>query len=216
MPTFAHPLPSLGPDDVTLALARQVGVLLGPAFAAPWSNTVKSLMGADLLAYGSALKGGRETNYDALRNAFVNTAKELLGELEIVYGLAYDPSLSDDARRTRLLVKARAQFAGTPPNIITALTPYDLGQPVTIRETTAAEALSVEAVFRFTVYVKPDVVPSSGASFDSLFVAARLAAIRATVEQMKPAHSSYQLTTTDPSIGFFTDDPDSLTNNTVL
>lgn len=216
MPTFPHSLPTIGPDDVTLALARQVGTLLGPAFSAPWSNTTKSLMGADLLAYGYALKDGRATNYNALRNAFVNTAKELLGELEVVYGLAYDPSLSDDARRTRLLVKARAQFAGTPPNIITALTPYDLGQPITIRETLASEALSDDAVFRFTVYVKPDVVPSSGASFDSLFVAARLAAIRSTIEQMKPAHATYQLTTTDPSIGFYTDDPDSLTDNTVL
>lgn len=216
MPTFPHPLPSTGPDEVTLTLARQVGTLLGPAFAAPWTSTVKSLMGADLLALGYALKGGRTTNRNALRNAFVNEAKELLGELEVVYGLAFDPSLTDDQRRTRLLVKARAAFAGTPPNIVTALTPYDLGQPVTIRETTAAEALSVEAPFRFTVYVKPDVVPTSGASFDSLFVASRLAAIRATVEQMKPAHASYQLTTTDPSLGFFTDDPDSLTNNTVL
>ncbi len=153
-------------------------------------------------------------------SAFMNNVGALAIMMPIALHLSrktgYSPSFILMPIAFASLLGGMTTLIGTPPNIITALMPYDLGQPITIRETTAAEALSPEAPFRFTVYVKPDVAPTSGASFDSLFVASRLAAIRATVEQMKPAHTSYQLTTTDPSLGFFTDDPDSLTNNTVL
>ena len=210
MPTFPHPLPTTGPDSVTVALARQVGRLLGSAFSAPDG----SLMAADLLAIGYALKQSRETNSNVLRNAFVSSAKELLGELEALYGVAYDPTLTDDQRRMRLVVKVRASAAGTPPNIITALTPYDLGQPVEVAENSWADVTAdPRQVFRFAVRVKPD--NTSATTFDGRFSAPRLAAIRETLEQMKPAHTDYSLTST-PMTGFLTDDPSSLTDDTVL
>ena len=208
MPTFAHPQ-RWGPSTTSPLRARQEGVLR-PAFAPPWS-TRSTNSGADaprLRAQGRAR--------DELRRPAQRLHQHREG----------NPGEPRDRLRARVrpLARRRAQDAVARQggrSSRDAAEHHHGADPVRPRAAhhDPRDDRSGGAVRRGRVSLhglrQADVVPSSGASFDSLSRRGSQP-FRATVEQMKPAHSSYQLTTTDPDHRFFTDDPTAFTNNTVL
>lgn len=192
------------PTEQSLAgdFARQLAMLLGPAYAPSDSSRI----GQDLLALGGALAGAHATNLAALNEAFADTAVQLLSELEAEHGLQVRPDLTTPQRQARLVAKIRAAFSGTPQDMLTAV--RTLAPEATILETRAADVAGPDlerrrAVFRFAVTL----------SLAHLLDANIVGQLRAILDQMKPAHTGYTL---GLSIGFFCDDPNSLTDATLL
>ena len=91
------------------------------------------------------------------------------------------------------------------------------GTPPDISETPAGDATEdPTAVFRFAVHMTElDAAPVEGQPLTSCFSATRWSAITRALDATKPAHTTYVITTTQMD-GFLCDDPDSLTDNTVL
>ena len=201
MPTFAHPLPTLGPTTSPLrsraggrsprTCVRRAVVEHGqsPSWGGPPRVRLRAQGG----------RGRTTTPLQRLRQHGEGTPRR---SSRSSTGSRTRPLALGRRAQDALLVKARAQFAGTPPNIITALTPYDPASPSRSATTTAAERYPSGRVSLHGLRQARRGAVEQRDDFDNLFVAARLAAIRATVEQMKPAHSSPPATTTDPSIGF--------------
>lgn len=166
------------PTEVSAAgdLARQLATILGPAYQAPdGSNNA-----AELLALGGALAAARDQLRRALDQAFVDTATDLLPELEAEYGLAVQPELSTAARQARLLAKVRAARAGTPQGILNAARVDD--PTATIGENTPTTAAAAGYPRGAYVWV---LICATGVFDDPT----RLARMQALVEQMKPAHT---------------------------
>lgn len=196
----------LATDDLTLGamaltFARQLAILKGTGM--PARND--SLNHADNMAMGAAMADGRDTFVNVLAQAFVNTATDLLSELEEQYGLPASPELSVADRQARLTAKVRASVAGTPQSILAAVQPLlEATYPgVNIVENQARDCTAdPRAVFRWAL-----VIPGYSATLplDPL--------LTVVLEQMKPAHTQYVLTN---AVGFLTDDPDSLTDLTVI
>lgn len=196
----------LATDDLTLGamaltLARQLAILKGSGMPAP--NT--SLNHADNMAMGAALAAARAMFLNVLAQAFVDTATDLLSELEVQYGLPMSPDLSTAARQARLTSKVRASVAGTPQSILAAVQPLIGGAypGASIEENQARDCTAVpNAVFRWALILPGylGVIP-----LDPL--------LDEVLQQMKPAHTSYAISNRR---GFLTNDPTSLTNLTLI
>jgi hypothetical protein len=167
------------PTEVSAAgdLARQLATILGPAYQAPdGSNNA-----AELLALGGALAAARDQLKRALDQAFVDTATDLLPELEAEYGLPVQPELSTTARQARLLAKVRAARAGSPQSILLAVRAEDPTATLAAENTptTAAADGYPRGVFVWAVICATSV-------FDD---PVKLARVKALVAQMAPAHT---------------------------
>jgi hypothetical protein len=200
-------------DSADGELARLLALALGTAFGASDGTAVA----ADLLALAGALADARQALRDLADEAFVDTANDLLDELERAYGLPVQPDLSLVSRRARLTAKVRAARAGTPDDILRAVRALD--PTATLTENTPA------SVPRTADLPGPPAV-AGGDRFVFLF-AVRLAVatwsdtslrarIDALLDQMQPAHTDHVLHTNDPANGFRFDDPDSLFDRDVF
>lgn len=199
MANILQPLPSEAGDRGTYA--RQLLRLLGPAYPAPDGST----NAADALALADVILGEVETTAHSLDDAFPDTVRSIITEWEQMLGLPVSAGvLSNSARRTALLARWRTRFAGTPNAILTALTPLSTTAP-TMRETLARDShANPRRVYAFTVRTSVD--PTTPA----------IAPLVATVAVMKPAHTDVAFTDRSLTAGFFCNDADSLTNNTLL
>lgn len=195
-----QPLPTTAGVDGDFA--RRLGRLLGPAYPAPDLSTTA----ADILAVGHELRIASDGIAANLAEAFPSSTITLAVEWEEMLGLTPGVGTADLALRQLALVALwRTRFAGTVQAMGLALAPLNGAVP-TFRETTWTEAGPIPSrVFYFTVRL-------AQATYDSLTLAP---ACRAVLDSMKPAHTDYTLTSTQMA-GFFCDDPNSLTNNTVL
>lgn len=182
--------------------ARQLAQIIGPAYQpADGTRTAE-----DLRALGRAVYLGRATNLSSVGEAFADTATQLLAELEAEYGLSAGTSLTTAQRQTRLLAKLRAKFAGTVSDILSAI--RSIEPLATITEWTVATingagSVALRYVFRFTVLVPL-------ATYSNTYLKALLAA---TLEQMKPAHTTYAI---GVNLGFKCDDAGSLCDQDIL
>jgi len=206
-----HPLPTR--TGTVGELARLIGRMIGPAVSAPDG----SLDAADYLALAGALADGRSTNRNLLRNAFPGEAVELLDQWEGLLGLAVSSSLADGARQERLVVVIRASAAGTPSNIGRALASINGGVAPEVLEVLAADVTAArENVFRYVVHMTTvDAAPVAGQPVSAQFSPTRWSAIKSALDRLSPAHTAAHVTTTQTT-AFLTDDPNSLTDNTVL
>jgi uncharacterized protein YmfQ (DUF2313 family) len=180
--------------------ARQLAQLLGPAYQASDSSLVE----ADFLAMGKALADARSTNLRALDEAFVSSATEMLAELETIYGLAVRPDLTVQERRDLLVAKVRAARDGTPQGILRSVRKID--PTATIFENSCDEIVGSgdpNNVFYWALRIAASVWAND----------TKRAEITRIVQQMKPAHTRGNVAV---SVGFLTDDPNSLTDRDVL
>lgn len=204
MPRSPQPLPSKGTTEANLRLARQIGRLLGPWFEAP-DDTRNS---ADLIAAADAVGDESDTTEESGLEAFVNLTTYLLTEYESIYGITAIATTTE-GRRAALLARSRAAFIASPVAIDDAI--RDLaGVDTDVVETGYAEVTAAPSkvhtlVIRMdaSVYGTPPVYTQT--FFD----------VRTVVERMKPAHVRVVYTGTQMT-AFLCDDPNSLTDNTVL
>lgn len=190
--------PHLVPTDATDAgaLARQLAALVGPAVQAPDG----SIAAQEYLALATALQTARQTTINALAEAFVDAATNLLSEHEAEYGLPIRSDLSADTRRAALTARARA-YAGTAQRITTAIGAI-LGT-TSVTETTLAGTASPRDVFRIGITM------TSTQYADPVIVAQVLTQL----DLMAPAHLNWCL---GNQVGFKCDDASSLTDLTLL
>jgi uncharacterized protein YmfQ (DUF2313 family) len=179
--------------------ARRLATLVGPAVQAPEGSAAA----ADYYALGQALVDARATNNASLDEAFADTATQLLSELEAQYGLTPRPDMALADRRARLVAKIRAARAGTPNSILTAV--HAIDPTAVLYENTAADvaATNPRGVFIWALQI------AEATYFD----AEKRRSILAIVEQMKPAYTQGNTCVT---VGFLTDDDESLTDRDVL
>jgi hypothetical protein len=196
-------LGSVATNELALSFAHQVGRLMGPSYAAPDG----SANGADFVTLGIMLAMQRAFGIANLGEAFPDSPTTLLDEWEAMLGLPSGVGLlTDDARRTRLLAQWRTRFAGTPQAIERAIAPVNGGSLPSILERVAADCTAApEKVFGFVVKIQ-DTTRTDPAA---------MAIVNHVLDVMKPAHTNYWITSTQSS-GFLTDDPNSLTDNTVI
>lgn len=171
--------------------ARRLLKILGPVIRAKDGTATA----AWFLALGDSLATVYATLVRAIDQAFASSASDMLSELEVEYGLDVRPDLSTDDRRARLVAKIRAARAGTEQSIIRALSA--LSVTVTIAGTTCVQADAAgepRLTFRFTVYI-------TDSAYDDTTT---LALVNRIVQQMKPAHTGFQIGTGSP---FTFDDP---------
>lgn len=190
----------------TLRQAQGLAQVSGPA----WTAKDGSPAGADVLAMGSALARTRQNTLASVDEAFLDTTTYLLSAWEEMLGLAVSPGLPVDVRRARLISHWRTLRGGTPQALLAAvnavLVAPDTAQVV---ENTVADCAAYPpGVFLFAV-----VVPSVSPSFRYLSDDGWVARLRATLDGQKPAHTGYNITN---RVGFRCDDPDSLTDLTVI
>ena len=186
---------------VILPIVRQLARLRGPAFPSPDGSP----NAGDVLTLGAELALSRALTLATLAEAFPDSVTTMLSEWETMLGLPNGASLTDDARRLRLLARYRTRFAGTPQAILSALTPLNGNVAPTMRETLAIDShANPSRAFAFTV--RTDIDPNTAA----------IAPLVDIVGVMKPAHTLAAFTDRSLTAGFFCNDPDSLTNNTVL
>jgi uncharacterized protein YmfQ (DUF2313 family) len=167
--------------------ARQLARAFGPAVK--WAEG--TIAGAFAYMMGDALADIYQIVGRALDEAFVTTATELLSEWETRLGLTVREDLSDAARRVRLIAKVRASRAGNPQGIIRALESLAGVTGVTITEITAEQASDVgnpRKVYLFIVHVPDSAYDNTTTRSD----------MRSILEQMKPAHTNYNLSTGSP------------------
>lgn len=195
---FAQSLPT--EDSVEGAIARQLLRLLGPAVQAPDG----SLNAADALALGAALRDARQTQLDSASQAFVDSATYMLTELEQLYGVLVDETMTDAARQARLTAFVRTVIGASPQNIESAVAAY--AGSATVYEVSAAAALASDpgpdagrGVFAFAV-----VVPSSVALNPT-----QRAQVVAILDRMRPAHTSFDVVNGVEGDGLRTETADS-------
>jgi hypothetical protein len=165
---------------------------------------------------------GRNTNLYAIREAFVDTAVALLTELEVEYGLQVRTDLSIAARQNRLLAKLRAKFSGTPQDINTsvALLPssYKLVEIAATAITPSEYGGSpITPYYRNTMNF--NIVVAAGDFTYAGALGLTMQSMETVLEQMKPAQTSYVITTNDVSSvngGFVTSNSFSLTDRNVI
>jgi hypothetical protein len=177
-------------------LARQLAHLVGPAVQAPDG----SVAAAEYLALGDVIQDARDATTNALRNAFVDTAVELLTELEDEYGLPSRPDATNASRQAALTARVRG-YAGTLDRIVSALTP--LLTTTSVGEVPLAAAGVPEDVFRFGV------VMTAKQLQDSVLVSL----VNEQLQVSAPAHTNWEF---GNAFGFLTDDSASLTDLTLL
>lgn len=192
--------------EETLRQAQALARVSGPA----WTAKDGSLAGADAVALGSALARTRQNTLASVDEAFLDTTVYLLDAWEEMLGLAVSPGLPDAVRRARLISHWRALRGGAPQALLAAVNAVlEAPDTATIVENTVATCTAFPAgVFLFAV-----LIPSSAPSFRYLSDPGWVARLRATLDGQKPAHTGYNVTN---RVGFRCDDPDSLTDLTVL
>ena len=202
MPHFPLVLPTtsavVSADGV--AFARRLGTLIGPSLRAPDS----SRNAADLLARGEGLAAARATNAAALDEAFPHTATHLLTDWERIYRV---PAPSSDlaTRRAALAARTRARRGNHPRTIVAAIQGI-AGTSASVTEPLWS-VVTADPKWVFNLVVRVDV---------NVFLdAALLAQVDDVVQRMKPAHVTVTYTGT-PTTGFFTEDSNCLTDDTVL
>jgi uncharacterized protein YmfQ (DUF2313 family) len=187
--------------------ARQLLTIIGPAYSGADGTNVA----ADFLALGGSLAVTRAVIARALAQAFVGEASDILTELEVEYGLPVRTDMTTAQRQSRLLAKVRAARGSQPQRMLLSLTA--IAPEATIAENTPSTvpheldtstyAGAARGVYNFGVLVNATTFADPTA----------LPALKAVVEQMKPAH-------TRGSIGtrrhFRCTDPLSLTNRDLL
>lgn len=205
MPLFASPrIAPLATTDLTLGddalyFARLLARAKGTAMPAGDG----SLNHADNLAFGAALADAVDGLDAMLNQVFPDSATFMLPELEQLYGLPVGTAMTTAQRQARLVARVRASAAGTPQSIVAALTPVTTawGVPTIVENAWSAVTAAPRNVFLFAV-VLPGFLSTTPPP-----------EVVAVVEQMKPAHTDYNVTN---QVGFLTDDPDSLTDLTLL
>lgn len=196
---------ALGYDVVeVLRQGQALARIMGPSLTAKSG----SLAAADVLAIGSALARSRQNALAALDEAFLDSTTYLLSDWERMLGLVSGIGLPVSTRRNRLIARWRSLRGGSPKAIIKAVLALFGSTPpsLTLVENTVTNGPYADprAVFVFAL-----VIPDLALVRDRLTVAL----IRETVDPMKPAHTRYYVTN---KVGFLTDDPDSLTDLTLL
>lgn len=203
-------LPQSVPSEQSLAgdFARQIAQLLGAAYQ-PADNTA---IGAELLAYGGAIRDGRQTNLDGLSECFPDTAEQTLNKWEETYGLPVREDLVNlslpnpyQIRQARLTAKVRAARAGTPQQITAAVAAIDPSAVLiqNLFSQIIAAGGSPLGVYQFAIIL----------ATATLTNATLMSQIQAIVRQMKPAHTRGQFSNVNPftnfgnNSGFKTDDP---------
>lgn len=203
--SFMQDLPTESSTEATIA--RQMLRLIGPAMQAPDG----SLNAADALALGAALRDARQVQLDSGSQAFVNSATYMLTELEGLYGVLVDETMTDADRQSRLTAFVRTVIGASPQSIESAVRAYT--GSAAVLETTVAAALGSEIsptadtyrkVFHFCVVV-PLAIVSSPTDY---------AEVVAILARMIPAHASASIAN---SYGFLVDgQSDSLVDYTAL
>lgn len=180
-------------------IARRLARLIGTS--RDFSDT--TVEGSNALSMGQALDTAADAMASAIAQGFAGEATVLLSELEAEYGLGDGAGLSTADRQARLLAKVRAARAGTPQEIKRAISAFD--SSVTVIENIWSDVASTDpaAVYRFGVLIATVTYADPNL----------LARIRATIEQMKPAHTQGVVGTASK---FKTDDPNSLTDRDLL
>lgn len=188
-------------------LARAWARAMGPAYR----SADGTVAGADAAAIGVALARRELVLQRALREAFISTAVDTLPEWETMLGLSSGAHLSAAARQRRLLARWRARRGGMPTVMrlaIEALLPT--GTNVSVVEVPYASVVDTvpSAVFVFAVVIA-DFGPT-WTFFDDLDVTP---AVMSVIDAMKPVHTLARVTN---QVGFYTDDPASVTDLTLL
>jgi hypothetical protein len=196
--SFSQALPT--EDSTEGALARQLLRLIGPALQAPDG----SLNAADALALGGAIRDARQVQLDSASQAFADAATYMLTELETLYGVLVDETLTDAARQARLTAFVRTIIGATPQNIVNAVSAY--AGSAEVYEVSAADALASDpgpdaarGVFAFSVVVPTAVVLN----------VTKLAQVRAIIDRMRPAHTSFDVVNGVEGDGLRTETADS-------
>ena len=190
MPLFVVQLPS--GETLTDDFARELVSLLG--VQAPDSSNHAD----DARTHGAVLASSYARLDDAARESFVPLASELLPEWETRLGVLASTGSSDAQRQAALTGVRRAGGSNNRTAFLAALqaidatASYDTGSAV--ENTTYPRG-----VFVFSVRVAPAILTS----------AVQITRITDVIERMKPAHTTYVLSSNE---GFFTDDPNSLTD----
>lgn len=199
-----QPLPTTGGTETEVALARQLGRLMGPWFGAADG----SRNAADALALGMAVGDARATTIASGLEAYVNLATYLLPEYERLYQITARAT-STTERRDALLARARAGFVGAPRTIETAILSV-AGTSASVIETLWSEVTALPRnVHTIVVRMDPNVYGTPPVYTATFFE------VKAVVDRMKPAHVRAVYTGTQTN-GFLCDDTNSLTDNTVL
>lgn len=183
--------------------ARELALLLGPAHG----NAAKDSHRADdLAALGAVIAYAWQRQRDSVAEVHPPTAAELLAELEGEFGLPTDEGLPLDQRQAALTAKARARFEGTPDALtysastLATLTVHEiLARRVAHTDTTAVWRLVF--VLRTSDYAELDRIGYTRGKLYGL------------LRQQVPA---YTAVTFAAHVGFFCDDPDSLTDRDAL
>lgn len=202
---FIQSLPTR--DGTEGVIARQMLRLIGPAMQAPDG----SLNAADALALAGALRDARQVQLDSASQAFPDSATYMLTELETLYGVLVDETMTDAARQARLTAFVRTVIGASPQNIESAVAAYT--GSATVRETSVAAALrsvvtptadDYRKVFHFAVIVPLAIVSSPTAYAEAVAIVAR----------MLPAHTSASIANATP---FYVDgESDSFVDYTAL
>lgn len=203
-------LPTTSADGraVTVVLARMLLRLVG----AGWQAGNGSNNAADALALAASfadLRAELLSVWDQIFPPFAISTNGLLTEWELLFGLQPARTSTDAIRQTRLLAFARATLAGTPDSIESAIAAYTGTCEVVETDSVTVWASDPtptsetrRGVFQFAVVV------------DMAYATYAQAEIAAIVNRMKPAHTNFAIT--NQATGFLTDDPNSLTDITVL
>lgn len=190
MPRFPLQLPT--GDTLVDAFARELITLLG------YNAPDDSHNARDARAIGGSLAEAYERLNEAVDEAFVDRAEQLLSEWEARLGLPVSSSLSADVRQRALLGARRAGAGNQISRMLGALSALD--PTVQIDRRRAVDVTEApRKVFLIDVRVAPAVYADP----------ALRGQLGALIERMKPAHVSVVLSSAD---AFRTDDPDSLTD----
>lgn len=199
-----QPLPTTGATDAKVLLARQLGRLLGPWLEAPDG----SRNAADLVALASAVGDTSDSAISAGNEAFVYLADALIEEWEAIYGIT-TPAPTLEERRDDLLARARAGFVAHPRTMVAAIKTI-AGDDATVVEPLWHEVtVDPDRIHVIAVRMSVEAYGTPPAYTDTYL---RVAAV---VQRMKPAHVAVVYTGTQTD-DFLTDDPNSLTDNTIL
>lgn len=182
--------------------ARQIAFGLGTAY----NHSDGTVNSADALAEGDALSASRAQVVTALDQAFVSSATVLLDEWEERYGLPIRHDMTNAERQARLLAKVRAGRRGSPQGIRLALQPI-AGSTTVLENQLTAVPIAPDGIRRgqwhFGVLVSASVFSN----------VQTMAQVRATLDQIKPAHTRYAV---GVGVPFRVDDPGSLLDRDLL
>lgn len=196
MPFVDQPLPqgtTVGDD-----FARELAILIGPAY----QPVEGSLIAADLHTTGDALAAVYATQQRALDQAFTDSATEMLDKWEFALGLEVTPNADVATRQGWATAKRRAHGGGITARVLAAVRAIE--PTATIRPNKCVDVTANDRmIFQWVI-----VIPA--ATWAKTETRVRILEV---VRQMKPAHTRCVVTT---QVGFFTDDPNSLTDRDVL